>query len=141
VSLRVRNLEDSTRFYCAVFGMRRGSRDGEQSRRGRCTVAGPNGGTALAVEMTEGGPILSGAGMDHFSLEVADAKDVSAVYARAHAAGARTKAPKRVDDRWELYVFDPDGHKIQVFARTSEVPGLASATVERVASVVQGARA
>lgn len=121
VSLRVRDLEESAGFYCSVFELERHETTPTSARRCRCEEAGrPGAAGRFAVEMTEGGPILSGAGMDHFGLEVDTAEQVALACQRAREAGVRTTALRQAGGRWYAYVFDPDGHKVQVFSRTHD---------------------
>ncbi len=69
------------------------------------------------IELLAGRPQQGLSTLDHFSLLAADVEDVRLIHDRAAAANARL-TPPRIDEygRYLFFVFDPDGHKIEVFA-------------------------
>ena len=118
VTIVVRDLERSRRFYCDVLGMRQVERPGF-SFAGRWFQAG-NTQIHLILEHDESGPAgllapdkLTSSRTHHFAFEVAD----------GHAAARRlvelsvpiVSGPKeRPDGAVQVFVTDPDGHVVEL---------------------------
>ena len=112
IHLRVRNLQDSTTFYCEVLGLVRVSTPGDRDHV-RLAFAGAD--DRYVLVLTPGLP--SGAellGVDHFAFEVPTTAHVHGVYHKAKVAGAPAVGPRFYDGHWQAYIFDPDGHKVEV---------------------------
>ena len=117
VCLRVRDLESSIDFYHSVLRFRE-SHNASPDGRTRWMVTTADGDRETCeIELSEGRPVSSVSMIGHFSLEAATADAVDGIYFRARAAHARATEPADVGDRRQTFIFDPDGHKIQVFAR------------------------
>lgn len=70
-----------------------------------------------AIELIAGRPIGAVSGLDHFSVEVATPQGVDSIHQRAVEANSRATTPCDEVGRRRCLVFDPDGHKIEIFAR------------------------
>lgn len=69
-----------------------------------------------------------GVGIEHLAFEVDTREEVDAAYERAQALGARIHYPPEEDENldgyYALFVFDPDGIRIEVFcAKQAEGEG------------------
>jgi hypothetical protein len=56
-------------------------------------------------------------GLDRVSFEVPSREVVDRVYDEALKNNARVTRPRLCEGYWQTFVFDPDGYKIEVFAR------------------------
>lgn len=126
VELRVRNLQDSVRFYRDVFGLR--CQDTSPRLENQCVCVGvPASGSGLfGVVLSEGFPAGAElAGLDHVGMRVSTEQDVRNIYARARELGHRATRPRVYNGHYQVFVFDPDGYKLEVFldrcATVSEV--------------------
>lgn len=54
--------------------------------------------------------------IEHFSFRTESAESLARVREHAIELGADVTVPLRVGDEWQFYMYDPDGHKIGVFA-------------------------
>lgn len=118
VALRVRDLEQSAAFYCALFGLeaRPLVPPGEQVRV--CAAPVIWGESSFGIILIQGLPgATQPVGMDHLSLEVSSAEDVEDIYAMALVHGAAATAPRVLGGFYQTYIFDPDGYKIEVATR------------------------
>jgi len=116
VELRVRDLAHSAAFYEDVLGLSRADEDGygDGVRVYRSDALG----AGFSIVLVAGAPRGMGiSGLDHLSLEVATARDVDEIHAAAKSSGARTTDPAMRCNRYQTYVFDPNGYKIEVAAR------------------------
>ncbi len=116
VSLRVRDLESSARFYCEVLGLARAPASHPGLRACRCLGDSSNGEEPFVVELVQGRPPQGLSTLDHFSIEVDVLESAQRIYQRAIDGNARATAIRRAGDWWRCVVFDPDGHKICVVA-------------------------
>ncbi len=116
VSLRVRDLESSARFYCEVFGLVRAPGSHPGLRACRCLGGAGNGEEPFVVELVQGRPPQGLSTLDHFSIEVDMLESAQRIYQRALDGNARATAIRRAGDWWRCAVFDPDGHKVCVVA-------------------------
>lgn len=108
ITLRVRSLDDSAEFYQRVL-------DAEPEPavlRGRAAVILRN--RDVRIELVPGRPVTPVSTVDHFSLEVVDPDDVEQVRRRARAAGARVTEQRERDGRRRIFLFDPDGNKVEI---------------------------
>lgn len=123
VSLRVRDLDRSRAFYRSLFGFEElgsGSIAGSVSL-GIKEPAGQCNGAAivLAPGLPSGAELL---GVDHFGFEVPTARDVDSTYQNAKAIHAQATQPRVYEGRWQTFIFDPDGYKIEVLAQDPSRP-------------------
>jgi catechol 2,3-dioxygenase-like lactoylglutathione lyase family enzyme len=116
VSLRVRHLDSSAQFYCGVFGLRRKPAQPPSSRRCWCVSAGAAGQPGLQIELAEGRPLAAASTVDHFAVEVRSPESVDLICRRVAGYNCRHTALRVNGDRTTCFIFDPDGHKIGVFA-------------------------
>lgn len=116
VELRVRNLQDSVRFYCNVFGLC--CQETVPRLENQCVCVGvPASGSGLfGVVLSEGFPAGAElAGLDHVGMGVSTEQDVRDIYARARELGHRATRPRVYNGHYQVFVFDPDGYKLEVF--------------------------
>jgi catechol 2,3-dioxygenase-like lactoylglutathione lyase family enzyme len=83
----------------------------------------PANGTMLGLRPADGGEHrYYGVGIEHLAFEVDDPDEVDAAYERCRARGASVHFPpendRDVEDYYALFVFDPDGMRIEVFSWT-----------------------
>ncbi len=115
--IRVRDLEQSVRFYTTVLGMKELDRTPIAAARGiAVNLVAEDGGPVLELNYYEkGSPFdakyVAGEGLDHLAFAVAD---LDAALAEAKKAGhpmvQEIKAP---NSRW-AYIEDPDGNWIEL---------------------------
>jgi len=119
VALRVHDVKRSASFYCRVFGLASQPATPPSPTIRVCSPPARTGCTKLTIILVQGLP--SGAqpiGMDHLSLQVERAEDVMRGYRRALAAEAEATAPRWYGGRYQTYIFDPDGYKIEVLSNS-----------------------
>jgi catechol 2,3-dioxygenase-like lactoylglutathione lyase family enzyme len=120
VELRVRDLNESARFYRDVFGLERRAAMPPNARVCVCVGAPASGGEDFSVVLTEGLPPSTDlAGLDHVGFNAPTEQDVRGIYARARQLGFRCTAPRVFDGAFQTFVFDPDGYKIEITVRTT----------------------
>lgn len=119
VSLRVRDLESSARFYCEVFGLVRAPAIHPELRVCRCQGEAGNGQESIGVELVQGRPPQGLSTLDHFCIEVDEPEAAQRIYQRALERNARALPVRRCGEWWRCVVFDPDGHKVDVVARAA----------------------
>jgi catechol 2,3-dioxygenase-like lactoylglutathione lyase family enzyme len=120
VELRVRDLDRSAGFYCEVLGMFRSAATPPSDRVCLCVGVPASGGEPFSIVLAQGlPPSTELAGLDHVSLSALTEQDVRDIYARAGALGYRCTAPRYFDGAYQAFVFDPDGYKVEVAARSS----------------------
>ena len=83
----------------------------------------PVNGTMFGLRPADGGEhSYYGVGIEHLAFEVDDRDEVNAAYERCLARGANVHFPpendRDVDDYYALFVFDPDGIRVEVFSWT-----------------------
>ncbi|MBN1510973.1 MAG: VOC family protein [Phycisphaerae bacterium] len=114
VEIRVRDLEDSARFYTELLGLEQVPAEPPSDKVCRCLSAGRPGerfGLVLAEGLPPGTPL---AGMDHLALEVPTRGDVWMVYERARSRNIPATEPRFFDGFFQTFVFDPNGHKVEI---------------------------
>ena len=116
VCLRVRNLGASVAFYRDVLNLEAEQVSTESLRSQRLIPIGAGDHAPFTIQLSEGRPLPGSFGMDHFTLVASSADRIDEIYDRAVARDARATQPRTVDDRRQVFLFDPDGHKIEVTA-------------------------
>ena len=120
VELRVRDLDESARFYCDVFGLERRAATPPNARVCVCVGAPASGGEGFSVVLTEGLPPSTDlAGLDHVGFNAPTEQDVRGIYAKARQLGFRCTTPRFFDGAFQTFVFDPNGYKIEITVRTA----------------------
>jgi glyoxylase I family protein len=81
----------------------------------------PATGAMLGLRPADGGAHrYYDVGIEHLAFEVDSRQEVDAAHERCVASGARIHFPpeedRDVDDYYALFVFDPDGMRIEIFA-------------------------
>ena len=125
VDLAVAELERSLAFYLMLLGPL-GWREEVRYPTYRGTeevvyLEDPNSGTMLGLRPADGGEHrYYGVGIEHLAFEVETRAEVDAAHERCVRAGARIHFPPE-DDRdvpgyYAVFVFDPDGIRIEVFS-------------------------
>ena len=118
VDLAVSDIERSLAFYLAVLGpsgLREVGRD--TSYRGTEEVVYLRyGDQLLGLRPADGGEHrYYEVGIEHLAFYVDSRDDVDAAYQRCLDIGARIHFPPEGDqDKYELFVFDPDGIRVEV---------------------------
>lgn len=117
-SVRVKDLPRSTRFYAWLFG----GPPKEWTHR-YCTFARPELRTNFVLLVSDGKELHHDT-LYHLGIGVADRAAVIAAYHLAKAAGAKIHKPPRTTWRGtplhELWLEDPDGNLIEIYARLTE---------------------
>ncbi len=117
VELRVRNLERSAAFYCELFGFARRSASVPYSCVCTCVGVPSSGCEEFSVVLVEGLPQAAElAGLDHVSFRVLTEQDVRDTHERAVAMQIRCTSPRRAEDSLQMFLFDPDGYKLEIAA-------------------------
>lgn len=118
VDLAVRDVERSLAFYLALLGplgLREESRD--RSYRGSEEVVYLRyGDQLLGLRPADGGEHhYYEVGIEHLAFYVDSRDEVDAAYQRCLEIGVRIHFPPEGDeDKYELFVFDPDGIRVEV---------------------------
>jgi glyoxylase I family protein len=118
VDLAVRDVERSLAFYLAVLGpsgLHEAGRD--RSYRGTEDVVYLRyGDQLLGLRPADGGEHrYYEVGVEHIAFYVDSREEVDAAYRRCLELGARIHYPPEGDeDKYELFVFDPDGIRVEV---------------------------
>lgn len=121
VDLAVGDLERSLAFYTAVlgpFGLREEAR--YPSYRGTEQVVYLRWGRQLLGlrQADDGTYRYYGVGLEHIAFYVDSREEVDAAYQRCLQVGARIHFPpeedRDIDGYYELFVFDPDGIRIEI---------------------------
>ncbi len=119
LSLRVADLDTSTRFYEAFFGVCAKDRTARYS-----TFIVPDLALNFVLLVNDKGAALDTYSLYHLGLGVADRAAVIESYHRACAAGAAIVKPPRTTWRGtplhELWLRDPTGYLIEIYARLTE---------------------
>jgi catechol 2,3-dioxygenase-like lactoylglutathione lyase family enzyme len=69
----------------------------------------------LSLILTQGLPLGSEiSGLDHLGFVVATEHDVDEAYRRATEMGVRVTQPRIYAGHYQIFVFDPDGYKIEI---------------------------
>lgn len=116
VKLRVRDLERSTEFYTGLFGFQRRPRLAGPLIQ-ECTIRQEDGGEFGIVLSQWSQQEVTPHTLDHISLEVPGYEDVFDLYRRARQLEAQATAPRFYERHWQTFIFDPDGHKIEILTR------------------------
>ncbi|MGC8474858.1 MAG: VOC family protein [Acetobacteraceae bacterium] len=120
LSIRVADLDTSTRFYAAFFGLPPKERTARYS-----TFIVPALRLNFVLLVNDKGAPLDTYSLYHLGLGVADKAAVIEAYHRAHAAGAEIVKPPRTTWRGtplhELWLRDPTGYLIEIYARLTAV--------------------
>ena len=124
VELRVRNLDESAAFYRDVFGLVRRPAAPPSDKICLCVGVPASGDETFSIVLTEGLPLATEiAGLDHVSLTVPNRQDVRDIHASAARLGVRRTTPRTFDGAYQTFVFDPNGYKIEIVAKSLEDPG------------------
>lgn len=117
VELRVRDLAKSTAFYEKLLGL---TRDRQRELGDDVGVYLSDSSEAeFSIVLVEGVPNgMEMTGLDHICLEVESRRDVDVIHAAARSSGTQTTVPRVHHRRYQTYVFDPNGYKIEIAART-----------------------
>ncbi len=112
VTLKVRDLEVSERFYCGVLGMQR---VGER-RKMRFYAAGAHHHDLALMEVgaRAGSPRVEETGLAHLCFDVADERALTLLYERCLAAGLAVSTGVDHTITHGFYVLDPDGHDVEL---------------------------
>lgn len=118
IRLRVRDPERSAEFYRDVLGLELVDCQSNGDGAARA-LRSPDTRLGFELIFTEGlppGDHLTG--LDRVSFEVPSRELVDRVYMEAREHNAQATRPRLYEGHWLTFVFDPDGYKIEVFART-----------------------
>jgi catechol 2,3-dioxygenase-like lactoylglutathione lyase family enzyme len=110
ISLRVRDLERSLRFYSQVFGVREYYRDDESVQ-----VLGPGPHDVIAFERQPDGAGKTG-GITHFGFRLTRPQDIDAAVREVERAGGTVLRRGEFSPGFPYaYVHDPDGYEIEIW--------------------------
>jgi catechol 2,3-dioxygenase-like lactoylglutathione lyase family enzyme len=119
VELRVRDLAQSEAFYEKLLGLTR-DRAREQGDDVGVYLSDAAD-AAFSIVLVEGVPNgMEMIGLDHICLEVESKRDVDVIHAAARSSGTQTTVPRFHQKRYQTYVFDPNGYKIEIAAHSRE---------------------
>jgi len=125
VRLRVRDLDRSVAFYRDLFGFRPEPYRGSSGRFCEQIVTAPHG-EAFGLVLVQGpGSDIAGS-LEQISFEAATVGDAAELYRKARASGAQAIQPRLCNGSWRTFIFDPDGHKLEI---TVKETGLARDSV------------
>jgi catechol 2,3-dioxygenase-like lactoylglutathione lyase family enzyme len=116
VELRVRNLDESAKFYVNLLGLERRSVIPPSAKTCECgatTDSGSYFSIVLAEGLPNGVPV---SGVDHVSFAVSTDDDVIAVYEKARTRQVPATEPRMYDGHYQTFIFDPNGYKIEVIS-------------------------
>ncbi len=116
VELRVRDLNESARFYADLLGLERRPVTPPSEKTCECrglTDSGAYFSIVLAEGLPNGVPV---SGVDHVSFAVSTDDDVIAVYEKARTNNVPATAPRVYDGHYQTFIFDPNGYKIEVIS-------------------------
>lgn len=117
VELRVRDLVQSAAFYERLLGLAKRKDEVTSDRVAVYLSDSADVDGAFSIVLVEGVPTgMEMAGLDHFCLQVATAGDVDEIHEAAVATGTQTTSPRLNHGRYQTYVFDPNGYKIEIAA-------------------------
>ncbi|MBC7983030.1 MAG: VOC family protein [Candidatus Obscuribacterales bacterium] len=109
ISLNVKDLERSLKFYAEVFGVREYFRDSHQIQ-----VQGPGPHDVIAFET--GKTVGNAGGISHFGFRLVDAKDIDVAVAEVERAGGTLLRRGKFSPGFTFaYVSDPDGYEIEIW--------------------------
>jgi catechol 2,3-dioxygenase-like lactoylglutathione lyase family enzyme len=129
VDLAVADVDRSLEFYLALLGPLGWAEEVRYpTYRGTEEVVylqDPTSGTMLGLRQAdEGGYRYYAVGIEHLAFEVDERAEVDAAYSRCLAQDAHVHFPpeddRDVDDYYAVFVFDPDGIRIEVFSWTRD---------------------
>jgi catechol 2,3-dioxygenase-like lactoylglutathione lyase family enzyme len=114
VELRVRDLNESAKFYADVLGLERRPVSPPSEKTCECGSRAESGAyfsLVLAEGLPNGTPV---SGVDHVSFAVSNDNDVVAIYEKARTQNVPATAPRVYDGHYQTFIFDPNGYKIEV---------------------------
>jgi catechol 2,3-dioxygenase-like lactoylglutathione lyase family enzyme len=110
ISLAVRDLERTLKFYVQVFGVRESFRDATSIQ-----VQGPGPHDVIAFEHNPGNAGLLG-GITHFGFRLQRPSDIDLAIAEVERAGGRVLRRGEFAPGYPYaYVADPDGYEIEIW--------------------------
>lgn len=117
ISLRVRDAAASSAFYRRVFDCTERTSDSRYLRQ--LALPQNDSSSPAFIELREGRPLGAIPAIDHFSIEVMNEEAVKTIYERALREDVRVLPLRQRAGSHRCMIFDPDGYKIEVFARAS----------------------
>lgn len=121
--LRVRDLDKSRRFYEDLLTSGCEPHIEERDRR---TLRVEDGHDLFGLQLRESFYESNRPTIEHFSFRTDSVESLARVRARAIDLGAEVTVLHCVDDEWQFFMYDPDGHKIGVYAPLHPVDDSAS---------------
>ncbi|MGB9626165.1 MAG: VOC family protein, partial [Phycisphaerae bacterium] len=108
-----------------LLGFRPEPHRGPNGRFCEQVVTAPHG-EAFGLVLVQGpGNDIAGP-LEQISFEAATVGDAAELYRKARAAGAQAIQPRLCNGSWRTFIFDPDGHKLEI---TVKETGLAHDSV------------
>ena len=117
ICLRARDPGRSAEFYRTVFGITSVQNTTNAGGYALSVPRTPNTAAGFEVIFAEGlppGDHLTG--LDHISFEVPSRESVDNIYDEAKKSQARATQPRLYEGRWQTFIFDPDGYKVEVYS-------------------------
>lgn len=118
--LRVRNVDRSEEFYGGILGLEVKGRAGDDMVFFRSHPDVDHDLAVMAVGDGASGPDRKGVGLYHFAYELGSFEELQEAYRTVIDNNVRIAGYGDHGDTKGLYIFDPDGHEIELYAL---VPG------------------
>ena len=117
IKLRVRDIEQSAAFYRNLFGFDEEAESCGGATR-ECMMRDEAGGRGFGIVLSQCSQqeVVPNT-LDHICFEVPTYADVVRLYERARQAEAQATAPRLYERHWQTFIFDPDGHKIEILTQ------------------------
>ncbi len=115
IVLGVRDMDRSRKFYECLLSMDRPTKcEIVRDRRGLCTIEDWH--ATFGLQLREGFAKSSQPAIEHFCFRTDSEESLRDIHGRATNLGADVTSPQQVNGEWQFFMYDPDGHKIGVYA-------------------------
>ncbi len=118
--LRVRNIDNSEEFYGRILGLEVKGRGGDKMVFFRSNPEVDHDLAVMEIGEDAPGPDSNGVGLYHFAYELGSFEDLKDAYKTVVENNVKIAGYGDHGDTKGLYIFDPDGNEIELYAL---VPG------------------
>jgi catechol 2,3-dioxygenase-like lactoylglutathione lyase family enzyme len=121
VRLRVRDLSQSVAFYAELLGLQEKPERAHSGNACECVAHDPHC-EEFGITFSQGfSDDVVPSAREQVSFEVATIEEAAALYAKAREMGAQAIQPRLFGGCWRTFIFDPDGHKLEVVAKEAQM--------------------